>query len=221
MTSSDKYPSNIIVRADHEVGYFTAALRAGVSVTREMLNSDEYKAVHGFDEIPVNMEYPQEGQQYPYVHVMYSNSKFYPSSLEEGRHHSVEEDGEVEDVESRLYIGEGSYIIGVYANTILEREVISDCLIGMLGADDMYRDGFYASEFFNVTPNMHTLSSPTANESLGTPWDADALTCYRQFRFDVKCEFMYRVGHPSTYIESIDVDAQVSSAVPRPIPASR
>ena len=207
-TSSSKHVNEIIGRADREVGYFTAALRAGVDVTRKMLNSEEYKAVHGYDEIPVNMEYPQEGQQYPYVHVMYSNSRFYPSSLEEGRTHVDEQKEEVLD--TRLYIGEGSYIIGVYANTILERETISDCLIGMLGCDDMYRDGFYSSEYFNVTPNMHTLTSPTANESIGTPWDADELTCYRQFKFDVRCEFLYRIGHPAFYIEAVDVDAEIN-----------
>ena len=200
-----KYPENIIKRGDHAIGYFTACLRAGVDVTRRMLNSDEYREVHGYDEIPVDMEYPQVGQHYPYVQVMYQNSKFYPSSLEEANYYEVK-DG---DDRANLYLFEGSYVISVYANTILERETICDCLIGMMGIDNAYRDGFSESPYVNVTPNMHTLSSPTANESVGTPWDADALTCYRQFRFDVRGEFLYRVGTPVTFIEAIEIEGRV------------
>lgn len=197
------YPVNIIARGNHCVGYFTAALRAGVDVTRRMLNSDAYKSVHGYDEIPVNMEYPQEGQHYPYVQVMYQNGKFYPRTLEEKITRKPRL-GELSD-DTSIYLFEGSYVVGIYANTILERETIADCLIGMMGIDDDYRDGFYKSPYINITPNMHTLSSPTSNESIGTPWDADAMTCYRQLKFDVRGEFMYRVGNPVTFIEAIKV----------------
>ena len=205
------YPDNVILRGDRAVGYFTACLRAGVDITRKMLNSDEYRAVHGFDEIPVNMEYPMEGQRYPYVQVMYQNSKFYPASLEERGHYEAKIPESVADVAS-TYLFEGSYIVSIYSNTILERETIADCMIGMMGIDDAYRDGFYSTPYVNVTPNMHTLSSPTANESVGTPWDADALTCYRQLRFDVRGEFLYRVGTPVTYIEYIDILGKLTDA---------
>lgn len=202
-----EYPENVIKLGDRAVGYFTAVLRAGVDVTRRMLNSDEYKAVHGYDEIPVNMEYPQEGQRYPYVQVGYQNSRFYPSSIEEKRE-AVPEDPTAGKDDFSIYLFEGSYLISIYAGTILEREMIADCLIGMMGIDDGYRDGFYSSPYVNVTPNMHTLSSPTSNESIGTPWDADALTCYRQLRFDVRGEFLYRVGNPAVFVESVDIDAK-------------
>lgn len=205
MTNLYRYPDNVIKRGDRAVGYFTACLRAGVDVTRKLLNSDEYKAVHGFDEIPVNMEYPMEGQRYPYVQVMYQNSKFYPASLEEKGHYKPDVDSDSVADYASVYLFEGSYLISIYSNTILERETIADCMIGMMGIDDAYRDGFYDTPYVNVTPNMHTLSSPTANESVGTPWDADALTCYRQLRFDVRGEFLYRVGTPVTYIEYIDI----------------
>ena len=202
-----EYPENVIKLGDRAVGYFTAVLRAGVDVTRRMLNSDEYKAVHGYDEIPVNMEYPQEGQRYPYVQVGYQNSRFYPSSIEEKRE-AVPEDPTAGKDDFSIYLFEGSYLISIYAGTILEREMIADCLIGMMGIDDGYRDGFYSSPYVNVTPNMHTLSSPTSNESIGTPWDADALTCYRQLRFDVRGEFLYRVGNPAVFVESVGIDAK-------------
>ena len=202
------YPEDVIRCGDRAVGYFTACIRAGVDVTRRMLNSDEYKEVHGYDEIPVDMEYPQVGQHYPYVQVMYQNSKFYPSSLEEAEFYKPDDELLSED-RANLYLFEGSYIVSVYANTILERETICDCLIGMMGVDDNYRNGFYESPYVNIAPNMHTLSSPTANESVGTPWDADALTCYRQFRFDVRGEFLYRVGMPVTYIEAIEISGKV------------
>lgn len=205
-----KYPENIIQRGDRAVGYFTACLRAGVDVTRKLLNSEEYKEVHGYDEIPVNMEYPQENQHYPYVQVMYQNSKFYPSTLEERAHYDPDDPDSVEDKASH-YLFEGSYIISVYANTILERETICDCLIGMMGIDESYRMGFYDTPYVNVSPNMHTLSSPTANESVGTPWDADALTCYRQFRFDVRGDFLYRVGTPAVYIENIEIIGNIEN----------
>ena len=204
-----RYPENIIQRGDRVTGYFTACLRAGVDITRKMLNSEEYKAVHGYDEIPVNMEYPQEGQRYPYVQVMYQNGRFYPSTLDESLRYAPD-DPELSEDRASIYLFEGSYLVSVYANTILERETISDCLIGMMGIDDRYRDGFYDTPYVNVTPNMHTLSSPTANESVGTPWDADELTCFRQFRFDVRGEFLYRVGTPVTYIEVIDVEGKMA-----------
>lgn len=210
------YPDNIIVLGDRAVGYFTSALRAGVDAVRTMLNSDDYKAVHGYDEIPVNMEYPQEGQRYPYVHVMYQNSRFYPSSLEEGREALFRDEESEEVIRSHynVYLFEGSYIISIYATTILERERIADCLIGMLGIDDRFRDALYASPYINVSPNMHTLSSPTANESIGTPWDADALTCYRQLKFDVRGEFMYTVGAPATFVERVVVESKISEDAP-------
>ena len=214
MALSDRlhgYPDNIIVRDDRAVGYFTATLRAGVDVVREMLNSDEYRSVHGYDEIPVNMEYPQEGQRYPYVQVMYQNSRFYPSSLEEGNEAIFRDPGSEDYTRSHynVYLFEGSYVISIYANTILEREKIADCLIGMMGIDNGFRDALYASPYVNVSPNMHTLSSPTSNESVGTPWDADALTCYRQLKFEVRGEFMYKAGAPVTFIERALVDAEL------------
>lgn len=195
----------LIYNGERSVGYFTAALRAGVDATRRLLNSDDYKAVHGYDEIPVNMEYPQEGQRYPYVQVMYQNAKFYPASLEEGRK-LVSDDL---SVDSNAYLFEGSYIISIYANTIVERERIADCMLGMMGIDDRFRDAFYSNPYINVSPNMHTLVSNTANESIGTPWDSDALTCYRQFRFDVRGEFVYRVDGAARYVEAVDVRGEV------------
>jgi len=208
--------NGLAYNGDRVVGYFTAALRTGVDATRRLLNSDRYKAVHGYDEIPVNMEYPQEGQHYPYVQVMYQNTKFYPSTLEERRAvEYVVKDKDDNDVlvpaEMHTYLFEGSYVVSIYANTILERESIADCLIGMMGIDDAYRDAFYSSPYINVSPNMHTLSSNVSNESVGTPWDADAMTCYRQFKFDVRGEFLYRFDRAAVYVERVEVDAEAVS----------
>ena len=205
-----EYPDNIIRHGEHAVGYFTAALRAGVDVTRKHLNSDVYRDVHGYDEIPVDMEYPQEGQHYPYVQVMYQNSKFYPSSPNEAEHRlrEITDKGGIID-NYHIYLFDGSYVISIYANTILERETIADCLIGAMGIDDSYRDGFYHTPYMNITPNMHTLSSPTANESIGTPWDSDALTCYRQLKFDVKGEFIYHYDTFARFLERIEIFGRV------------
>lgn len=198
-----------VYNGERVVGYLTSALRAGVDATRSLLNSERYKAVHGYDEIPVNMEYPQEGQRYPYVQVMYQNSRFYPSTFEECRMVPTR-DGVAAEIHPYLF--EGQYIVSIYANTILERETIADCMIGMMGIDNAYRDAFYGSRYINVSPNMHTLSSNVSNESVGTPWDADAMTCYRQFKFDVKGEFVYKVDDAARYVSAFDVEAETGYA---------
>lgn len=200
----DSYGTDSVLHDDYAIGYFTAVLRAGVSVTREAVNQPHYLEILGYDEIPVNMEAPQTGQSYPYVQVSYSNSRFEPASVEEGRDVW---DG-VGANEHRVYRFEGSYTISVYANTILERETLSDCLIAIMGIDETYRRKFKDNPFINIEPNMHTLSSPTANETWGAPWDADAMTCYRQFRFDVRGEFHYRVGEHPVYLTSIELIAR-------------
>lgn len=201
------YLDGMVTHGDRAVGYLTAVLRAGVDVTRRHLNSDRYREVHGYDEIPVDMEYPQEGQRYPYVQVMWQNSRFYPASFDELRSKAgVERDDGVVFDNYHIYMFEGSYIVSIYANTILERETIADCLIGAMGIDDSYRNGFYETGFVNIAPNMHTLSSPTANETVGTPWDSDALTCYRQLKFDARGEFVYCYETVARYLEKVDID---------------
>lgn len=206
-----EYPGKAVLHENRAVGYLTACLRAGVDCTRRHLNSEEYKAVHGYDEIPVNMEAPMEGQSYPYVHVMYRNGRFYPLSIDEERHAQyVGEDGEVANDVFRTYKFEGSYLVNIYATTILERETIADCLIGALGIDPAYDRELRANLYINMTPNMKTLSSPTSNESWGTPWDKDVMTCFRQLSFDVDGEFYYRVSRKPEFLGRIDVRASMS-----------
>ena len=198
----------LVLHDDYAVGYLTAALRAGVSVTREMVNQPHYLELLGYDELPVNMEAPVAGQRYPYIQVAYNNTKFAPISLEEGRDVSTDRGFD----EQRTYRFEGNYVVSVYANTILERETISDALIAVMGFDDKYRDAFRDNPYINIEPNMHTLSSPTANESWGTPWDGDTMTCYRQFKFEVRGEFHYRVTEHPVYITAIEVRNVVPQA---------
>lgn len=209
-----EYPGRSVIEGERVVGYLSAALSAGVWATRQQVNSDAYRAVHGYDEIPVNMEAPMEGQSYPYIHVMYQDNGFQPLSIEEGRY-GVSDGAEGEPSVDRysIYKFSGRYVVNVYATTILERECITDCLIGALGIDDSYRNLFYENPYLSVSPNMHTLSSPSARESWGTPWDADAMTAFRQLSFDVVGEFVYRVGTDARYISKIEFDQVVRTSV--------
>lgn len=206
------YPSDSVLHEDRAVGYLTGALRAGVWATRKHLQSDDYAKLFK-QEIPVEMDAPMEEQRYPYVHVMYRDRGFEPLSLEESCISDVlsDDDGDYWD-EFHAYRFEGTYLVNIYATTILERETIADIMIGALGIDDRYRDLFYRNPYINVAPNMHTLSSPTSNESWGTPWDKDVMTAFRQLSFDVVGEFYYRFGTRAEYISSVDIDVLIDSS---------
>lgn len=206
MTEILKYPGDAVLRQNRAVGYLTACLRAGVDCTRKHINSEPYKAVHGYDEIPVNMEAPMEGQRYPYIHVMYRNKLFEPLSIEETRYAEYKnEKGETVTDEFSTYRFEGTYVINIYATTILERETIADCCIGAFGVDPAYLKLMYDNPYINIAPNMHTLASATANESWGTPWDKDVMTAFRQLSFEVVGEFYYRVSEIPEYISKIEI----------------
>ena len=199
------YPGHNVLHDDNVVGYFTAALKAGVWAVRKHLNSDVYKQILG-SEIPVDMEAPMEGTRYPYIHVMYQDNGFKPISLGESKIISFEEDGVKKADEFTLYKFEGQYRINIYATTILERERIADCCIGAIGIDRHFRKKLVENPYINIAPNMHTMSSPTSNESWGTPWDENVMTAFRQLSFNVVGEFCYRTTFGGGYISKIELD---------------
>jgi hypothetical protein len=205
------YPGDVVRQEPKAVGYLTAALRAGVYAVRRILNSEAYKEVHGYDEIPVDMEAPMEGTRYPYVHVMYRDKGIQPITLEESEYAVYEEDGEIREDEYHIYKFNGSYMLNLYARTILERETLSDCMIGAIGIDDDFFRLLQGNEWIAIAPNLHTFSLGNSNESWGTPWSADEMTAFRQLTFDVMGEFCYRKSNVATYIKSMRITGHVRS----------
>ena len=195
------------------VGYLTSTLRAGVWAVRNILNHPSYKAMHGYGEIPVDMDAPMADQRYPYIHVMYRNNSFQPLGLDEMTYETV--DGKTVQVYTYEY--SGSFNINVYATTILERERISDCIIAAVGMDRKFRRLLSLNPFISIAPNLATLSSGTANESWGTPWDKDLMTAFRQFSFNVVGQFfMYMSPEDGAahLLRKVVVDGQAFEELP-------
>lgn len=197
---------NEVIRASREVGYFTATLKALTWAVRETLNSPEAIAVHGFDELPVEMEAPIDVKSYPFIQVMYRNKTFQPADYNvEGEPFADKTVSQLAFGKLREYRFEGTCTVNVYSTSIWERERISDCIIGSLGASIGFRDKLVSNEWINISPNMATLASASANESWGTPWDADLMTAFRTFTFEVQGEFYYAVRPTLEYISKVEV----------------
>ena len=208
MASLTEYPGDRVLLPNDCIGYFTAVLKAGKTTVDAIINSDKYKAVHGFDHIPVEIEYPMTDQRYPYIHVMYRNTSFVPMSLEERRFLDYKIDDVEKTDEYAFYKFDGSYLVNIYATTILEREIIADCCIAALGVDNEYRNLLYQNPYIAISPNMHTLASSTSNESFGTPWDSDTMTTFRQFTFNVTGDFCWRVSVTPEFITGINIEPE-------------
>lgn len=209
MELSTHYPGNQVMHGDYAVGYLTAALKAGVSAVRTVVSGSVFGGLVSQSGIPVEMEYPDADAKYPYIHVAYRNKKFEPASLNELREALHMEGSEEVYEHYRMYRFEGEFAINIYATTILERETISDAIISMIGMDEGFRTALVANPYINIAPNMHALSSPTANESVGAPEDKDIMTCFRQFTFPVYGEFYMRVGNVPQLISKIDIAAEM------------
>lgn len=200
-----KYPThneNDVWQDVQAVGYLTSTLKALTWAVREQLNTPEAVAVHGFEQLRVDAEAPIDVESYPFVQVLYRNDSFNPSLLANSEYYKPEPGSDVID-EVVPYMFTGTATVNVYSTSILERERISDCLIGQLGASLEFRKRLISNPWVNIHPNMKTLASATANESWGTPWSDDLMTCFRSFTFKVQGEFFYRVEPDLTYLEKI------------------
>lgn len=182
------------------VGYYTAALKAAVTGVRSVLSDEALLQAMGYESMVVDMEYPNEGQEYPYIHVMYNDKGFKPMSL--SRKDYVK-NGDSFDEYVR-YKFDGTVMVNVYATTILERERICDFLIG---ASKRICEAIGENDWISIQGNPDTIRSTASNESVGTPWDEDEMTCFRQMSIDVAGEFMYREGANPQYIEKINIIA--------------
>ena len=224
MSNNDyiEYPDSMVMHDDRAIGYFTAALKAGVDAVRYVMNQPEYLALLGLDSIPVNMDAPDETQRYPYIHVMYQSTKIQPISLDASNFawyqkeipaDQVERSAETAVVDMEdwydLYRFDGSYTINVYANTILEREKISDVCIAAMAIDRRFRRYLIDNAFINIAPNMSTFDMRTSTESWGTPWSPDVMTAFRNFSFQVTGEFLYRYATTVQFISSMPISATI------------
>lgn len=184
------------------VGYLTSTLKALTWAIREQLNTPEAIAVHGFDSLRVDAEAPIDVESYPFVQVLYRNDSFSPTLLANSEFYKADNDSDALN-EVVPYMFTGTATVNIYSVSILERERISDCLIGQLGASLAFRKRLISNPWVNIHPNMKTLASATANESWGTPWSDDLMTCFRSFTFKVQGEFYYRVEPDVAYLEKI------------------
>ena len=215
----EKYPGEFVLNGDRVTGYLTACLAAGVWATRQHLNRPEYLEVMRIgdgSEIPVDADYPMQGQKYPYVHVMWRNQKFEPTSLEEKRYINwIDAEGKGFQIDHcALYRFEGMYQLNVYCSSPIERAKITDAIIGATGIDDRFRNLLYQNPYVMLAPNMHTLAIGTENDSVGTPYDPEAMTCFSQLSFRVNGEFLYRHEVEPRFLTKIEVLAEIDPAIP-------
>ena len=188
------------------VGYYTSVIRALVWATRETLNSDEAKKVHGFDELRVDENAPLDVEKYPYVQVMYQDGGFEPAEVQ--KHEWIGMPSTNVDVSTYRYSGTAS--INIYSPSILERDRISDAVIGLIGVDRRFEDKLDSNKWIRITPNMAKMRSTTANQSWGTPWSDNEITAFRTMSFPVVGEFSYRVSSDVTFLGSITVTETVA-----------
>lgn len=201
------FDPNAVYVDDGNVGYLSACLKAGTWAVSKIMNSDEAKAVHGLDEIPVHPEAPQQGQHYPYIQIGYTNTAFTPTTLNSA-YVATLAGGTTAHVASYKY--SGLIEIGIYTIRIAERERLSDCLLAQVGIRPAFRQAIIQNQWIDMSPNMATLASPVANESFGTPWDKDLPTAYRHFNFKVQGEFYYKVSETPEYLTKIQVQGKIS-----------
>lgn len=210
---NETYPGEIVLHGDRVTGYLSACLAGGVWAIRQQLNSKEYKDALGYDdsqELDVDMMFPIRRESWPYVQVMWVNDDMMPVSLEEKRLvNYIGDDGNKAYDQLNMYRFEGHYTVVVFANTVLERERISDAIIGALGIDDRFRDLMYDNPYINIAPNMHTLDIGAATESLGSPWDDNLVTCSRRLYFKANGEFTFRRGVIPTFLTAIEASAYI------------
>ena len=196
---------------DGAVGYLTSALKACTWAVREALNDDIAVSVHGRSSVTVDTSFPVKVESYPFVQVLYSNRSFRPSTLTKPVKVWADQ-ARTRMTDVMCYVYEGAATVVVYGSTVLEREVLSDAVIARLGASGTFDNLLSSNPWINIRPNMGTLSSPSAQESWGTPWDETAYVAARTFSFDVRGEFYYQLteGDPK-YITKVELDARLVS----------
>ena len=203
------YPDGMVIQQDRAIGYLTAMLRAGVSCVRQAMNRQCYLDIMGYDSIPVDMEAPNEMQSYPYIHVMYKSNGIRPSSLDETRFGEYVDEEDVRLDDFSIYTFSGEYTLNIYATTILEREMIADCVIGAIAIDPYFKKLLVNNPYIGISPNIDTFDTRNSNESWGTPWSADVMTAFRQCSFSVIGEFVWRKTDPVEYIEAARVFSEL------------
>lgn len=203
------FDPTMVYQDSETIGYLTSTLRALTWAVRDIMTDKTAVRMHGFSDLKVECEAPIDIEKYPYIQVMYKNTSFERTSLEGQPQPTWTDDDEL--AEYRLYMFKGQCTVNVYATTILERERLSDCLIARMSGVGDFSNKLISNEWINIHPNMATLKTPTANESWGTPWSEDLMTCFRSFTFELIGEFAYRkVGGVPEFITKIEVEGIIA-----------
>lgn len=207
MTDNDgimPFDSTMVYQPTEAIGYLTSTLKALTWAVRDAMTDKTAVKMHGFSNLKVECEAPIDIEKYPYIQVLYKNTSFDRTSLDGLAPTWTDKD---ELAYYRQYMFKGQCTVNVYATTILERERLSDCLIARLSGVGDFAKKLISNEWINIHPNMGTLKSQTSNESWGTPWSEDLMTCFRSFTFEVIGEFAYRKvkGEPD-FISKVNVE---------------
>ena len=210
MSDAD-YQSDVIVwQEPKHVGYYYSCLTAAVASVRHALQSEEAVAIHGYENLKVETDYPIAEQAYPYIRVGYSNDGWQPFAPNEWF--------QIEDknnpgtyVDMACYVYTGRITIDVYALSPVESALLADAIIAILEVDDTFKKTLISNPYINIAPNTKTMRNTASNDSLGTPWDADQVTVFKQFSFDVRCEFYYINPFKPEFIEKIKLSVLVDT----------
>lgn len=202
------FDPDMVYQPSETIGYLTSTIRALTWAVREVMTDATAISMHGFADLKVECEAPIDIEKYPYIQVMYKNTSFDRTSLD-GLEPTWTEDDELAHV--RNYMFRGQCTINIYSTTILERERISDCVIARMSGVGDFVQKLTSNEWINIHPNMGTMKSPTANESWGTPWSEDLMTCFRSFTFEVVGEFAYRkVDGVPDFISKVNIEGIIA-----------
>lgn len=193
----------LVIHEDKHIGYFYSCLTAATDSIRKILQSDNAVAIHGYPNIKVESDYPIEEKAYPYVRVGYQNDDFRPAAPMEWVRVNRKDGGHAD---LACYLFTGRITIDIYALSPVEVSLISDAIISCIEIDPTYRNLLRSNPYINIEPNMATMKNNTSNDSLGTPWDADQVTCFKQFSFNVRGEFYYINKTDPTFITKIQLN---------------
>jgi hypothetical protein len=158
----------------------------------------------------VSMEYPDEETQYPGIWVRFSfttlqtvgvASRFYNSSNQE----------------YKLWYFEGRCTLQLFAMTSLQRDRIADALIYMFAFGELtpfakrFGDYFHDNDMIYMTPNTDTFVPGGQEETVGAPWQPDAIVYGDSYSFNIVGQFAsdFATGE-LVVLREIDINPQIS-----------
>lgn len=206
------FGNEVFQNKDKAIGYYSSCLWAATDSLRSYLKSEAMVAIHGYEDLWVETEYPSKEKMYPYIQVMYRNREFRPASLNEWSSvKSKDENGNEVYRDVATYLYKGEILLSVYALSPIEAAKIADSCIAGLGINPAYKNLLISNPYINIHPNMKTLKETSSNDSIGTPFDENQVQVWKMFSFDVMGEFYYVNKTEPVFISRFDFTANIAS----------